>query len=150
MNIDFTKQFEGRRLTAYPDPGTGGAPWTIGDGHTKGVKEGDTCTPEQADQWLADDLAVACSTVAHFVKVPLTDNQKTALADFVFNVGMGNFESSTLLKKLNAEDYEGAADEFGRWIYAGGRVLPGLVKRRAAGAALFRLGMTSPCQPSST
>jgi lysozyme len=71
------------------------------------------------------------------VHVPLTQNQFDALVSFVFNLGVGNFRTSTLLKKLNAGDNDGAAQEFGRWIHAGGKALPGLVRRREAERALF-------------
>lgn len=137
MNIELTKQFEGCRLKAYPDPATKGAPWTIGFGHTRGVKQGDTCTQEQADKWLLEDMQWAIAAVKALVTVPLNDNQLTALADFVFNVGVGNFKSSTLLRNLNAGNYEVAAQQFARWIYAAGKVMGGLVRRRQAEMDLF-------------
>lgn len=130
--------FEGLSLIAYPDPATGGVPWTLGYGHTKGVKEGDTCTKEQAVAWLREDVQSALSEVHRDVKVHLTDEQLAALVDFVFNVGGTNFLHSTLLRKLNNGDYEGAADEFEKWDMAAGKHMAGLLRRRHAEAELFR------------
>lgn len=133
--LDLIKSFEGLRLTAYPDPQSGDAPWTIGYGHTGRVLEGDVITAEQADAFLAADLAVFEEGVASSVSVPLTDNQFAALVSFSFNLGLGRLRGSTLLRLFNDGDDEGAAGEFPKWT-AGG--LPGLVRRRAAEQALFR------------
>lgn len=132
--INLIKRFEGLRLEAYRD--SVGIP-TIGYGHTHGVKMGDVITGAQADAFLRDDLQVAELTINTNVKVKLTQGQFDALASFVFNLGSGNFVKSTLLKKLNTGDYAGAADEFGKWVNAGGKKLPGLVKRRAAEREVF-------------
>lgn len=132
--LDLIKRFEGLETKAYRCPA---GILTIGYGHTTGVKEGDTCTPEQAEAWLREDCQVAELTVSANVNVPLNQNQFDALVSFIFNLGSGNFVKSTLLKKLNTSDYRGAADELDRWVNAGGRKLPGLVKRRAAEKALF-------------
>jgi Phage-related lysozyme (muraminidase) len=137
MNVDIEKRSEGCRLTAYPDPGTGGAPWTIGYGHIKGVKRGDTCTQAQAEAWLLDDLRISIGAVKGMVHVPLTDGEESALVDFVFNVGAGNLEHSTLLRLVNSGDHLGASQEFGKWNHASGKVLAGLTKRRAAEAEMF-------------
>jgi lysozyme len=134
--FDMTKKFEGCVFTAYPDPGTGATPWTIGFGHTAGVKEGDTCTQTQANVWLASDMANAITAVDRLVTVQVTANQNEALGDFVFNVGQGNFAKSTLLKKINAGDPT-ASDEFLRWNMAGGKVMSGLIARRQAEKDLF-------------
>lgn len=131
------REFEGLRLAAYPDPATGGDPWTIGYGHTKGVKQGDTCTKEQAEEWLRADAQEAAIAVLRAVVIRLSQSQLDALTSFVFNLGIGNLRKSTLLKKLNAAD-PAAADEFAKWTYAAGKVMPGLVRRRAAEAALFK------------
>lgn len=136
--VAFTKSFEGCRLVSYPDPGTGGAPWTCGYGHTgPDVKPGMTVTQAQADAWIVEDLGRAAQSVNALVHVALTQNQFDALADFVFNVGAGNLRSSTLLRKLNAGDYAGAANQFLLWDKAGGRPLKGLTKRRQAERKLF-------------
>lgn len=130
--------FEGLRLKAYDD---GVGVWTIGYGTTviNGVKVkiGDTCTIEQAKSYMAQDLKKFESAVETAVKVPLNQNQFDALASFTYNLGEGNLSKSTLLKKLNAKDYKGAAAEFPKWNKAGGRVLAGLVKRRKAEMELF-------------
>lgn len=141
MNTDIEKQFEGCRLIAYPDPGTGGEPWTIGYGHTGGVKRGDVCTQAGADAWLLSDLRSAINAVHADVTVPISDDEEGALVDLVFNIGAGNFAHSTLLAKLNARDYHGATAEFGKWDHAGGQVLAGLTRRRAAESDLFIKGI---------
>ena len=116
-------------LTAYRD--TGGV-WTIGWGHTKGVKAGDTCTIEQAEQWLIEDTMQAEKAIIAYVKVPLNDNQYAALMSFVFNVGDGAFMRSTLLRYLNEKNYISAGDQFNNWVYDNGRKIQGLINRRQA------------------
>nr|WP_145550345.1 lysozyme [Variovorax boronicumulans] len=128
---------EGLRLVAYPDPGTGGEPWTIGVGHAGGVKKGDKITHEQAMRLLADDLATAEAAVSGAVRVALNQNQLDALVSLVFNIGADAFRSSTLLRLLNMGDYRGAADQFPRWTRASGEILPGLKRRRDEERALF-------------
>lgn len=132
--INLIKRFEGLRLEAYRD--SVGIP-TIGYGHTHGVKMGDVITGAQADAFLREDLKVAELTINANAKVKLTQGQFDALASFVFNLGSGNFAKSTLLEKLNTGDYAGAADEFEKWVNAGGKKSPGLVKRRAAEREVF-------------
>jgi lysozyme len=136
--IALIKSAEGLRLKAYPDPGTGGLPWTIGYGSTLGVTRTMIITEAQAELMLAADLVRFERAVERLVQVPLTQGQFDALVSFTYNVGEGNFTKSTLLRKLNAGDSEGAAEQFSRWVNAGGKVLPGLVKRRAAERALFK------------
>lgn len=143
MNDDIEKAFEGCKLTAYPDPATGGEPWTIGYGHTGGISPGDTCTQAQAEQWLYEDLQTALQAVDRLVAVPITPEEEAALVDFAYNVGVSNLQHSTLLRLLNAGDYDGAANEFGKWNHANGAVLAGLTRRRAAEAAMFEQGETS-------
>lgn len=135
--IELIKQFEGLRLRAYPDPATGGDPWTIGYGSTTDVEPGDVVTPEGAERRLREDLQEAEDAVAALVTVPLNDNQHAALVSFVFNLGYGNFNSSTLLRKINACNYSGAKQEFKRWVYGNSRVMAGLERRRKAEAELF-------------
>lgn len=132
--INLVKRFEGLERKAYRDSV---GILTIGYGHTHAVKAGDAITAEKADAFLREDLQVAELTVNTNVKVKLTQGQFDALVSFVFNLGSGNFVKSTLIKKLNAGDYAGAADEFGKWVNAGGKRLPGLVKRRAAEREVF-------------
>jgi len=147
--LSLIRQAEGLRLRAYPDPGTGGDPWTIGIGTTRypdgrKVRRGDTCTPQQADKYLAHDLQGFERDVAAMVTVPLTGNQFSALVSFAYNVGAPALRSSTLLRLLNAGDYAGAANQFLRWNRAAGRVFPGLVRRRAAERDLFLSADSAP------
>jgi lysozyme len=129
------RDWEGLELKAYLD--TGGV-WTIGYGHTKNVKEGDTCTVEQAEAWYLEDSKTASNAIESLVATPLGPHQLEALQSFVYNVGTHAFATSTMLRKLNAGDYEGAADQFKRWVYDNGKVIRGLQRRRAAEAAHFR------------
>jgi lysozyme len=131
----FTEGFEGCRLEAYQDVR---GVWTIGFGHTgQDVVEGLTCTQQQAGNWLQADMQWAAAAVNSAVTVQLTQDEFNALVDFTFNVGAGNFDSSTLLRELNAGDYAGAAAQFDRWDYAGGQVVAGLLRRRQAETQLF-------------
>lgn len=132
--LDLIKHFEGCRLEAYQD--TGGV-WTIGTGHTMGVRKGDTISQERADHLLEADLMEAEKAVSELVKVSLTDNQFSALVSFTFNVGEGQLARSTLLRKLNEGGYGLVPACLKSWIFDGGRVQPGLVKRRAAEAELW-------------
>ena len=120
--------FEGRNLMAYFDPV--GIP-TICDGVTAGVKIGMTATHEECDNKLLAEMNVAAAAVDRLVSVPLPDTRRAALISFVYNVGSGAFERSTLRRKLNAGD-PNACDELLRWVYAGGKKLRGLERRRKA------------------
>ncbi|PHM52823.1 lysozyme [Xenorhabdus sp. KK7.4] len=131
------KQYEGLKLKAYPDPATGNIPWTIGYGHTKGVKKGDLITEQQAEAFLRDDLQPIYTTLKQWVKVPLNQGQFDALCSFIFNCGSGNFSRSTLLKRLNQGDYTGAGAEFSRWNKTAGKVMRGLDNRRASERQMF-------------
>lgn len=132
--IKLTTDFEGLRLEAYRDiVGV----LTIGYGHTKGVKEGDKITKEQAVLLLRQDLQHCLEDVERLVKVPLTQGQFDALVDFTFNLGGGALERSTLLRLLNEKNYEGAVLEFQKWNKAGGKEVAGLTRRRKAEADLF-------------
>ena len=137
--IELIKQYEGLELEAYPDPGnpSTGEPWTIGYGHTAGVRRGNTCTAEQAETWLREDIKYAAACIKHLVDAPLTQGQFDALASFVYNVGQTQFGNSTLLRLLNAGNAAGAAAQFDRWNRGASGVLAGLVKRRAAERAMF-------------
>jgi lysozyme len=135
--VELIKGFEGVRLNAYDD-GIGVA--TIGVGHINGVHMGDVITEDQADDYLRDDLGSAEAAVNRLVKVPLDQSKFDALVSFTFNLGAGALASSTLLKKLNSGDVDGAADEFLRWTKAGGRIMAGLTKRRISERMLFLTG----------
>ncbi len=137
--LNLIKGFEGKRLTSYDD---GVGIWTIGYGTIKypngvRVKKGDTCTERQAETYLKNDLNRFEVAINKLVKVPLSQNQFDALASFTYNLGETNLANSTLLKKLNKGDYQGAADQFLVWNKAGGKVMKGLVRRREAERALF-------------
>ena len=138
--IALIEEAEGCRLTAYPDPGTGGAPWTVGVGHTgPDVHPGLVINKAQADALLRQDLARFERGVAALVAGHATaQGQFDALVSFAFNLGLGALGGSSLLRLHKAGSFDAAAGEFGKWIHAGGRVLPGLVRRRAAEAALYR------------
>lgn len=128
------KFYEGLRLDAYV---CDGGKLTIGYGSTRNVKKGMTITRVEAEARLLEDLAEADAIIDRYVKADLNINQRAALISWVFNLGGGNLKKSTLLKKLNKHDYKGAADEFLKWVYAGGKKLNGLVKRRKAERELF-------------
>lgn len=132
--IELIKKWEGLSLTSYTDSV---GVWTIGYGHTKTAKPHQRITEKQAEELLRQDLASHEVFVNRYVKVELTQNQFDALSSFVFNLGGGALQKSTLLKKLNKEDYEGAAAEFDKWVNAGGKRLQGLVNRRKAERELF-------------
>lgn len=139
IGLKLIAQFEGCYLQAYLCPAN---VWTIGIGTTiypngVKVKKGDKCTLEQAHEYLAHDMIEFEKTVNNSVKVPLSQNQFDALVSLTYNIGSTAFKNSTLLKKLNAKDFTGAADQFLVWNKGGGKVLKGLVRRREAERALF-------------
>jgi lysozyme len=136
--LDLVKHFESLFLKAYQDPV---GVWTIGWGHT-GLKHNDgtvhkgrAITEDDAHELLRHDMETFAERVAEFITVPLNDDQFDALVSFDFNTG--GLAKSTLRKKLNAGDYEGAANEFPKWNKAGGKVLRGLTRRRKSEQNLF-------------
>jgi lysozyme len=168
QGMSLTEKAETLVLFAYPDPGSplakalqarglwqrvlagaaiplelgslSGAPWTGGWGHTgPDVRPGMVITRDMAVDWLRADVRGAEAVVKR-IKVALNQEEYDALVDLVFNIGSGNFDTSTLLRKLNGGDTDGAIAEFARWNKAGGIVLTGLIKRREAERALFQLG----------
>ena len=152
--LTLIKDFEGFRSNWYLDPV---GVWTIGYGHTDSAgspkystSKGLKLTEAEATAILARDLARYEADVTRLVKVPLNENQFGALVSFTYNLGAGNLASSTLLRKLNAGDYTGAAGEFPKWVKAGGKTLNGLVRRRAAEQALFKRPVGSRPQPRPT
>jgi lysozyme len=133
--LALTKQFEGLRLSSYQDSG---GVWTIGYGHTgPDVRSGTIISQNEADRLLAVDAASAVGCVNRLLKVPVTQNQFDALVDFTFNLGCHRLLGSTLLKLVNEQRFDEAVLEFPKWVYGGGKVLPGLVARRKAEAELF-------------
>ncbi len=140
--LELIKSFEGFSSKAYPDPATGGKPYTIGHGTTvypngKPVKMGDICTAEQAFSYLINDVDSFEKSVSLMLEKEVTQGQFDALVSFAYNLGSRNLKSSTLLKKLNAGDVAGAADEFLRWNRAAWRIMVGLTRRRQAERKLF-------------
>lgn len=131
--------FEGREYKAYPDPGSAdGKPWTIGIGHTgPEVHEGLVWNDSQIDSAFENDSAKYESAVSKLVTVTLNQFQFDALVCLVFNIGIQAFKDSTLLRKLNAGDYAGAANEFTRWCRNDGKKMLGLYRRRYAEKLLF-------------
>lgn len=144
--IALVQQFEGcakkqadGTFAAYPDPGTGGDPWTIGWGSTgPDIKTGLVWTQQQCDDRLEQDIASFASGVANAIgTAPTRQHQFDAMVSFAYNVGVANLAGSTLLKLHKAGDFTGAQQQFARWNKAAGKVLPGLTRRRAAEAALY-------------
>jgi lysozyme len=137
------KYFEGLSLKAYADPASGGKPWTIGYGHTgPDVHDGLVWSQAQADKALRDRLSREfVPGVLAVIKRSMRQCELDAMVDLAYNVGVAAFQRSTLVRKFNAGDTQGAADEFLRWDKAGGKTLPGLTRRRHADRALF-LGAT--------
>ena len=128
------KRMEGLRLTSYQDVG---GIWTVGYGSTATARSGMTITEEEADALLRTDLAQAERAVSNLTTVDLSDGQFGALVSFVYNVGATAFRKSTLLRKLNAGDYNAVPSELARWNKVKGKVVRGLVNRRAAEAGLW-------------
>lgn len=140
---DLAAPFEGLRLSAYHDPV--GYP-TQGYGRLLSRTPWEDLSPwpdideTTAHDWLEQDMLKALGAVRRLIRAPLTDRQEAALADFAFNCGAGNLQASTLRKVVNRQEYEAAPAQFKRWVYARGRKLPGLVRRRDAEAELFLQG----------
>ena len=132
--LSLIKKFEGCELEAYK---CAAGVWTIGYGSTKGVKEEDTLTQEEADNLLLHEMQEYEGYINDLVKAPLEQNQFDALVSWVFNLGPANLKASTMLKFLNAGDYHLIPSQIKRWNKAGEKVLEGLVRRREAEALLF-------------
>ena len=132
--IALIKELEGLRLKAYKCPG---GVWTIGYGHTAGVQPGMLITEAQAEQFLKEDLLVFEKAVNTQI-LSINQNQFDALVSFTYNVGTGNFSNSTLLRKVRVNPQDNSImDEFLRWVFSKGRVLPGLQRRRLAEMKLY-------------
>lgn len=137
--IQLISNFEGLRLNAYQDSV---GIWTIGFGttvfpHGQKVQDGDCCTIQQAQNYMSHDLKRFEVAVFKAVQVPLNQHQFDALVSLTYNIGIGAFQSSTLLKLLNTGNYAAASDQFDVWIKAGGKTVQGLVNRRAIEKACF-------------
>ena len=134
--IDLIKEFEGYSESVYM---CSGGVYTIGYGHTRGVEVGDTCTQEQAEKYLREDVKEAEGTVEVLITVPLTQNQFDALVSLVYNIGSGHFYDSTIRRVINCKvaDREEYRRAWMMWIKAGGKKRKGLIRRREAEFKLF-------------
>ena len=136
--LNLTEREEALRLVAYQDQG---GVWTIGYGHTgPEVHAGLVITRQQAITWLQNDVQKAVNAVNASVRVSVTQQEFDSLVDFTFNVGVHAFETSTLLKLLNAGDYAGANAAFKNWVFVKGQVNKGLWNRRQAEQDEFTSG----------
>ena len=133
--ISLIKKFEGCEYNAYK---CAADVLTIGYGHTKGVKEGDLITQQEAENLLAEDLKEFENYINDMVTVPLNQNQFDALVSWVFNLGPANLKASTMLKVINIGNYENVPEQIKRWNKAGGKVLDGLIRRREAESLMFQ------------
>ena len=132
--IALIKEFEGLRLKAYKCPG---GVWTIGYGHTDGVRPGMVISERQAEDFLKAE-PIAFEKYLNDLRLAINQNQFDALISFIYNVGTGNFSSSTMLRKVKANPLDNSImDEFRRWVYSKGRALPGLQRRRLAEMKLY-------------
>jgi len=127
--LQLTEQFEGCKLESYQDSG---GVWTIGYGHTKDVHAGMTCTQQQAEAWLREDIAQAEQNVNDALTHEVPQGLFDALVDFAFNCGCANLDGSSLLKYVNAGAYRTALLELPKWDHCAGKVLEGLLRRRLA------------------
>ena len=133
--LELIKKFEGCETTAYQDSV---GVWTIGFGHTKGVEEGQTCSIEDAESMLADEMDEYEGYINDMVKVDLQQHEFDALVAWVYNLGPTNLGESTMLKVLNGGQFDRVPDEMNRWTRAGGEILEGLVRRRQAESLMFQ------------
>ena len=142
FGIEMIKAHEGLRLMAYPDPGTGGEPWTIGYGHTGNVRPGSAISEEQAEDLLREDLMKFEAAVSELLPIELSQHEFDALVSFAFNVGTYALKTSTLRRRLVAGEprCQVYQEELKRWNKGGSGVLPGLVRRRQEEADLACLG----------
>lgn len=159
--VPIIQKHEGVRYKAYADPASAravesrkpaaqrkpgwqnlsGSPWTVCYGHTKGVKEGDTATPEQCVRWAAEDARAHGVGISQCVYVAVPMDSAIAFLSFAFNVGVRAFCGSTVAKHLNAGNLEAACNGLSAWVYANKIKLPGLVDRRRDERALCLKGL---------
>ena len=135
------REFEGLRLRAYPDPATGGDPWTIGYGTTRingqPVAPGSVCTLAEAESYMETDATSMANKIKSWIHVPCTDNMISAMISLAYNIGIMGLYHSSILSQVNEGDKEAAAHGFRLYVHAAGRVLPGLVHRRQVEAQVF-------------
>jgi lysozyme len=143
VDTSLEQQFEGFEANPYPDPISGGKPFTYGFGSTYDLKglpvtlATPPITRAQGLILLSRDVHYSLLEINKDVKVPLTSYQQAAIVDLVYNIGIGNFASSTLLKDLNAKNYNAAAAQFDKWDLASGKIVAGLLRRRQAETVEF-------------
>jgi len=133
--LELIKKFEGCETSAYQDSV---GVWTIGFGHTKDVEEGQTCSIEDAESMLADEMDEYEGYINNMVKVDLQQHEFDSLVAWVYNLGPTNLNESTMLKVLNGGQFDRVPDEMNRWTRAGGEILEGLVRRRQAESLMFQ------------
>ena len=133
--LELIKKFEGCETSAYQDSV---GVWTIGFGHTKGVEEGQTCSIEDAESMLADEMDEYEGYINNMVKVDLQQHEFDALVAWVYNLGPTNLGESTMLKVLNGGQFDRVPEEMNRWTRGGGKILEGLVRRRQAESLMFQ------------
>ena len=137
MDDSLEKRFEGCKLVAYLDTVANPPVWTIGWGHTgKDVYPGLTWTQERADEQLDHDI-LAAQTLLDIYSPSLAGNTQVALTDFVFNLGIGNYRTSTLCKLVSVKDWVSVKTELLKWDHSNGKVIPDLLERRTAEASLI-------------
>jgi lysozyme len=151
--LNIIKKWEGLRLTAYPDPATGGEPYTIGYGHTyragpPKVTLGMRISSAEALSILKDDLKLFEDGVYSLLKKTPTQAQFDAMVSLAYNIGLGNFKKSTVLRKFNEGDFAGAAEAFMLFVKANGKVMQGLINRRSDERELFLIGTSKPIMPA--
>lgn len=134
--LSLTRHFESCRLKAYWDEL--GEVWTIAWGHTRNVQRGDVCTQDQANRWLAEDILEVATPINHHSAVQLTQGQFDALVDFAYNLSYPALRGSTLWRMVQQNNTIGAALQFERWIYAKGKKVAGLLRRRRAEKLIFQ------------
>jgi len=152
--IDLIKEFEGFVDHWYPDPATGGEPWTCCYGHTSAAgfpkyQKGQKFTQAEGETILKHDLEAVSDAVFKAVTMPVNAYQFGALVSLAFNIGMKNFRNSSLLKAVNAGDFKTAAAKFALYNRANKKVMAGLTRRRAAEAELFMRPIGNPVKPAS-
>ena len=133
-DLSFIREVEGCKLSAYQDEG---GVWTIGYGHTRGVKEGDRISTYQANTWLNTDIILFEIELDHLVKVDLSRNQRTALLSFIYNIGAAQLADSTLIQYVNKKQFDLVPNEIRKWNKVDNVVSIGLTNRREKEAILF-------------
>lgn len=145
--LELIKDWEGCKLTAYPDPGSkDGTPWTIGYGHTKGVKKGMKIEPEVAEEFLIEDLKVAEAVIAKYIKVHLNENQYGALVSFIHNIGETQFVEGSVDNYINDNKLNLVPDRIKLYNKNDGKPMKGLINRRNAEVSLWNKPVTKSTQ----